>query len=164
MTNTTKNNYGYDIKSAASRLSWRFRKENDKNIPFTPNDTDVLSLNTLLEYINREKKQKLQHNVLFAKLFIYHLTAKIRENKTTIFDKIIQHDICRVLDYPLETFYEAFKNELYSNQIDEICTNLKDKETKESITADDFKELYTLEYITANLDLMITEALNRFER
>lgn len=158
------NNYNYDIKKAASRLTWRFREESGDTKPFKPNEEDIKSLNTILEWINREKKEKLDQNVLFAKLYIYVLVDFTRKYKTTIFDKLATKEVNRLLDRPLETFYEAFKKELYSNQIDEALKQIKCVKTAKNISPDEFKEIYTLEFLTASLDHEITEALNRFSR
>lgn len=155
--------YNYNVQKAASKLLWRFNSVNGQTKSFNPNKDDIQSLNTLLECINREKKQKIQENVLFAKLFIYVLTIYLREYETTIFDKEITSQVSMLLDKPLDLFYKAFENEIYSNQITEICKIMKDKRTDKEITAEDFKKTYTPEFIQMNLDLMITEALNRFE-
>lgn len=162
-TNYNNKNYNYRVKKAASKLLWRFKFTNGLGKSFKPNKDDVESLNTLLECINREKKVKIQKNVLFAKLFIYVLTIYLREYKTTIFNKMITKEVSYLLDKPLDLFYKAFEDELYNNQINDICEIVKLKETGRNITVDDFKKLYSSEYIQQNLDLMITEALNRFE-
>lgn len=149
--------YNYNIQKAASKLLWRFSKVNGLNKSFTPNNDDIESLNTLLECINREKKQKIQRNAITAKLFIYVLTDHLRKFETTIFDKEIAKQVSIMLDKPLEVFYKAFEEDLYNNQTKLI-------ELKEGVTLEDFKKTYTSEFIQMNLDLMITEALNRFEK
>lgn len=157
-------NYGYDLKKAAGRLLWRFRQENGKSVSFTPNETDIKSLNTVLEWINRDKKEKIEKNVLFAKLYIYTLTTFIRNYKTSVFDKEATSQVNRLLDMPLSSFYEAFKKDLYMNQIDKALEQVKDSKTNEQVSIELFKEVYTKEFIQANLDHEITEALNRFSK
>tara|TARA_R110002051_G_C8769409_1_gene503366 strand:+ start:33088 stop:33555 length:468 start_codon:yes stop_codon:yes gene_type:complete len=148
--------YNYNVQKAASKLLWRFNSVNGQTKSFNPNKDDIQSLNTLLECVNREKKEKLSQNVLFAKLFIYALTDHLRKFETTIFDKEITKQLSMMLEKPLDVFYKAFEEDLYNNQTKRI-------ELKDGVTIDDFKRTYTTEFIQMNLDLMITEALNRFE-
>lgn len=159
--NTIKNfkndkDYNYKIQKSASKLLWRFKHTNGLGKSFTPNKDDVLSLNTLLECINREKKTKIQKNVISAKLFIYVLTDHLRKFETTIFDKEIMKQVSMMLDKPLEVFYKAFEEDLYNNQTKRL-------KLKEGVTIEDFKKEYSTEFIQMNLDLMITEALSRLE-
>lgn len=155
---SVKNNFNYDIEKSANKLIWRFRKENGIYKSFTPNDNDVECLNTLIQCINREKRSNLKDNELFAKLFIYHMVDSARKYNVTTFNGLLQKDICKTLDRPLKSFYDAFINDIKVRQIE----NIIDVETKNTITVDKFNEIYTDEYVKSKLDMIITEALNRF--
>lgn len=151
----------YDIKKAASKLSWRLGKKNGEYKSFTPNDDDVKRLNTLLSCINREKKEALTINTLFAKLYIYELVRFIRDYETDILDNNIQKELSGLLNRPLRSFYTAFHEELKSNQLDRIIRRVVIE--GKTITSEDLKIIYDRDYCDSQLDLMITEALNRFE-
>jgi len=138
----------YNIKKHVNRLAWRLSNKRQ----FTPNDDDIESLNSIIDWINRQEKENVRTNILFAKLYIYHLNQTIDYFNSTIFDDIPQKDLSRILDIPLDNFYISFKNSLYNNQFDRI-KKLKD--------LNDIKEIYDLETITEKLNEMISEALNR---
>ena len=73
----------YDIKKSINRFNWRFRKDDNGNFfNFKPTNEDVKCMNTLISWIIREKKEDLQNNQLFAKLYIYFLHQQIREHNT----------------------------------------------------------------------------------
>lgn len=151
----------WDIKKAASRLKWRFRKEKGSFKSFTPNDNDIEALNCILNWINNQKKETLNNNQLFAKLFIYHLTMIIRHYQTTVLDPIPQKELSKLLSYPLEHFYKAFESDLYENQLQKLLGKDSDKNEiiKDYIEQ---KDLYRRDFISGQLNHMITEALNRF--
>lgn len=151
----------WDIKKAAGKLKWRFRKEKGNYKPFTPNDNDIEALNCILNWINHQKKETLNNNQLFAKLYIYHLTMNIRYFETTVLDPIPQKDLSRLLNMPIHLFYEAFETDLYGNQLNKILNNSENinEILKEHIEQ---KTLYPREMIESQLNHMITEALNRF--
>lgn len=150
-----------DLIKASSRLKWRFRKEQGNFKHFTPNEKDVEALNCILNWINNQKKDTLNNNQLFAKLFIYQLTMNIRYFGTTVLDPIPQKDLSRILNTPLINFYKAFENDLYNNQLN----TLLEKDVDQDRVLKDYieqKNLYPSELITGQLNHMITEALNRF--
>ena len=161
----------YDIKKAASRLSWRFSKKNGESKAFTPNENDIEAVNTLLTWINKEKENSLYKNELFAKLFIYFLNNRIEkynydknchpdefEGYISFLDTEPEKDLCRILDLPLESFYVAFFDKINKDWRDYLINKLK----KNQDIKNEPLEKYTLDRVKLELNHKITEALNRF--
>lgn len=152
----------YDLKKAVQRFQWRFRVKDGKYLPFNPTELDVEALNTLIGWINRQKKESLNNNVLFAKLFIYYKTQFIRNNETTVLDGFSTKELCRLLDTPLELFYEAFYNDLHDNQLNRLLkTDNKEEELQIIEDYKNYKKTFTKKYVCDKLAYEITEALNR---
>jgi len=57
------------IETAANRLYWRFGNKKS----FTPDQTDLEALNSLVDWINGQQKIVLRDQQLFAKLYIHSL-------------------------------------------------------------------------------------------
>ena len=166
------------LKKALDRLAWRFTSGNS----FTPNVNDIEAFNNVIEWVNNQKSETINNNQLFAKLFIYFFNQKIKETRTTVFDDEAQKELSKILNTPLNLFYEAFKVSLQENMreyiyekngIDVKHPYLKDETEKEedrlkiqNMKEKDFNriiyDVYTIEEVTNQLDEMISEALNRF--
>ncbi len=167
-----------NVDAAIQRLSWRFG-----NGTFTPNQKDINSLNGLIQWVNDQRKITIRKNQLFAKLYIYHFNQFIDKYKVTVFEKVADKELSRLLDMPLESFYEAFTQSLNDNSdyalfidngVDMKHPSLKnDTEIMEerlmlkNMSEDDIKKLkypvFHKDDVRNKLDLMITEALNRFQ-
>lgn len=147
----------YDLKKSAKRLIWRFNLKNG----FTPNTDDKNALNCVLEWINREKEDRLKDNILFAKLFIYILNQNIRYYETDVLEKEPQKHLSKILDTPIELFYEAFNRELENVQLNRMLERVK-KENDTNFTKDELKQYFDKTFQKEELNHMITEALNRF--
>ena len=139
------------LDKSVNRLSWQF----SRGVSFKPNQTDVDALNTIFGWISSQKEISLLNQGLFAKLYILKLNETLLKYDSTIFEPLIQKEVSRVLDLPIETFYQSFHKSLHHNQLKEL--NLKD-----GFTVEDIKEKYTLEVVTDQLQGMITEAINKF--
>lgn len=152
----------YDLKKAIDRIQWRFRIENNDYVNFKPNKLDLDAINTFIRWIASQKKESLNNNVLFAKLFIYTKTQFIRKNQTTVLDGFATKELCRLLDIPLNFYYDAFYNDLHDNQLNRL---LKAEDKKEELAIiEEYKQLkktFTKDFVTNKLDHEITEALNR---
>lgn len=152
----------YDIKKAAERLAFRFKQDEIGNsTSFRPNRDDVAALETIFGWIDRQKKETISNNTLFAKLYIYFFNQQIRYFETDSLDMICQKELSKLLDTPLDVYYKAFHKELHSSQISKICERAK-KENNSKVDVSELENLYTLDFVTAHLDNQITEALNRF--
>ena len=91
------------------------------------------------------------------------LVGQIREKETTIFNDSIFERISNQLSKPLDIFYEAFYNDLCSNQLNRITKeNITDKEGLEIVLdAKRFKETFSLEYMTKKLDERMNLTLHK---
>ena len=149
----------YNLEKAVNKLSWRFGSDK----PFKPNQDDIEALNTIFGWINRQKKETLNNNVLFAKLYIYHLTMNIRHYGTTIIDDLAQKDLSKILNTDLSLFYDSFYRDLQDNQLNKLL-EAKTDIAKEEVLKNykNYKETFTQDFVNNKLGNMITEALNRF--
>ena len=145
----------YDSDKALDRLAWRFTSKKS----FTPNENDIDSLNTIIGWMNRQQSESVKNNQLFAKLYIYFLNQTIRYFEANIFDDIPQKELSKLLDLPLDNYYNAFHKELQNNNINRVVEN---KNINRADLLKEMQEKYTLEECTIKLDTMINEALNRF--
>lgn len=153
----------WDVKKAGNRLLWRFSKDdNGKFKNFTPNESDLGALHTVLEWINRQENVNVRGHVLFAKLYIYFLTQGIRYHGTTVFDNHVQRELSSLLEKPFHLFYDAFITDLYGNQLNKLNKQSIDQFDKTMLEVEQFKKVFTEDYIKSKLNEMISEALNRF--
>lgn len=146
----------YDIKKAAEKLLWRFNSKKG----FTPNENDKSSLNTLLNWINKEKENRLKDNLKFAKLFIYVFNQNIRHYQTDVLDKEPQKELSRLLNIPIEIYYERFYEEIRTVQLKKMINRVK-KENG-NFTKQELEDYFDKDFVKEQLNHMITEALNRF--
>lgn len=150
-----------DIKKSLNWLNKRFVSAKDnKYSSFKVNKHDLEAFNSVVRYISIINKKRVFKNELFAKLYIYFLNQQIRYYQVDALEKIPQKELSRLLNTPLFNFYEAFHKELHSAR----HTNVIEKYKKGyKPTIEDFKEKYSIEFITNQLDLQINQCLNRFE-
>lgn len=150
-----------DIKKSLNWLNKRFvsAKEHKYN-SFKVSNYDLEAFNSVVRYISIVNKKRVSKNELFAKLYIYHLNQSIRYYQTDVFESEPHKELSRLLEIPLFNFYEAFHKEIHGAQINNIMERYK-KGYKP--TLEEFKEKYSIEYVTAQLDLQINQCLNKFE-
>lgn len=153
-----------DLKKAAERLIWRLKPNKNGGFKsFTPNQNDIDCLNCILNWINNQKKETLNNNHLFAKLYIYVLTQEINFHDTNVLDSIPQKKVSALLNHPLDKFYKSFTNDLYENQLKRLLRLTESEEQRKVISEyQEQKNLYPEGLIESQLNHMITEALNRF--
>ena len=154
----------YDLKKYVDRFQWRFSKDENGNFKqFKPNYKDVEAINNIFEWINRQKKETLKNNVLFAKLFIYFLNQNIRHYETTVLDEFPQKEITKILRTPLHLFYKAFYEDIKFNQINKLSKENTSEENDEIIKQHkELLESFTLKLVSDKLADLITEALNKY--
>lgn len=152
-------NKEYDLKKAAEHLLWRFNSEKGIYI----SNKDKSCLNTLLEWINNEKKTNIEERavILFTKIYIYVLNQNIIHYDTDVLDKEPQKQLNRLLDLPLENFYEAFYKSIQNVQINRMLERCK-KEDDNNFTKQELLGYFEKDFLKAQLNHIITEALNRF--
>lgn len=153
----------WNEQKSVKRLIWRLApKENGSYSRFQPDKTDFNALKSLLGSLDRDKKINVANNVLFAKLYIYHLTMNIRKFETTVLDDFPAKDLSLLLDKPLDLFYQSFYNDLQDNQLNKL---LKVPEPEQEEVIKEYKRLketFTLEMVTSKLDDMINKSLKRY--
>ena len=163
-----------NIKKAVSWLNNRFiaAKESKYN-SFKVSDFDFKTFSYMVEYIDILHKEKVTENVLFAKLYIYHLNQMIEtysynkeldpesnENYTSFLDTMPQKELSKILDRDLSNFYLAFHNKINSDWRDALCRKLV---AGKDISKEYVRERYTIDLVTSQLDLMINQALIKFQ-
>ena len=115
-----------NLKTAVSRFQFRFSK-NDKGEfrNFKPNKDDVEAINCILTELNNRDEKTLAKNNLVAKLLIYQYTQNIRYHETTVLSdfNLANRDLCRVLEYPLESMFKSFHRDLHHNQLNKLIKN-----------------------------------------
>lgn len=168
MTNNEKKIEDYktfwNVEKAVKRLIWRLSpKENGKYFSFEPNKDDFNALKSILGDLDRQKKINLPNNVLFAKLYIYILTQNIRFYETTALNDYPNKDLAKMLNTPLDYFYQAFYNDLHNNQFNKLLKSESKENDLEILKEfEELKKTFTLELITSKLDNMINESLKKY--
>jgi hypothetical protein len=115
-----------NLKSAVSRFQFRFNKDTKGEYRnFKPVKEDVDAMNCILTELNNRDEKVLEKNNLVAKLLIYQYTQNIRYYGTTVLSdfNIANIDLCKVLEYPLESMFKSFHNDLHSNQLNKLIEN-----------------------------------------
>ena len=160
------------LHTAIQRFSWRLSNGN-----FKPVAKDVECFNEIIEWINKEKETRLNHNRLFAKLYLERLAKEIVFCKSDYQEA--QERLHRMLVIPLERYYESFSNEMKYNNISNYCESIgidkplvwmneKNKtQALKELEPDVFKsivssEYWNLEKTTDRLNDLLTDALNKY--
>ena len=153
----------WDVKRSGEHLLWLLGPSKEgsfKKVQVTAKDFNALK--SVLGFINRQSSGNVKNNQLFAKLYIHFLTQGIRYHQTTVFDAEMQKELHKLLNYPLPLFYKAFVKDLHDNQLNRLL-QVKDDQLKEVvIDAQRFKETYNEDFVSAQLDEWVNEAINRF--
>ena len=115
-----------NLKSAVSRFQFRFNKDTKGEYRnFKPVKEDVDAMNCILTELNNRDENALEKNNLVAKLLIYQYTQNIRHYGTTVLSdfNLANIDLCKVLEYPLESVFKSFHNDLHNNQLNKLIDN-----------------------------------------
>lgn len=102
-----------NLIQAIKRLSFTTSNGNKAN------DSDVDALNVIIQWINREKEERLNYNWHFAKITVYmyiNLLIYHKGNK-----QICEREIQEVLEKPIEYWYNFFREELNRNEFNTSC-------------------------------------------
>jgi hypothetical protein len=115
-----------NLKSAVNRFQFRFNKDTKGEYRnFKPVKEDIDAMNCILTELNNRDEKALAKNNLVAKLLIYQYTQNIRYYGTTVLSdfNLANIDLCKVLEYPLESMFKSFHNDLHSNQLNKLIEN-----------------------------------------
>lgn len=149
------------------------------------NDTDITALNSVIDWINRQKEERIFHNHHFAKLAMFIYNEFLVNYKGD--NKICERELCRILEIPLQHHYEKFQMlmNMYSDiyffetigtkptwqlgqTLEETLENVKYNRKLFSESDELFKEHlsinnYQMEDIHPMLNHVLTELLNKYE-
>jgi len=160
-------------------FEWLFKRLQMPNIK--PCAFDLECVKFLAEWVNREKKNDLDQNALFAKLYCHVFIQEINFYKDFEFSQKSMNDI---LKRPLDEHYDIFTQRLNDfelnrlflrngidpekRQYDEngIMDNSQDTESLLNISKDEFLQFangkWTKEKTYQALNNQISESINRF--
>ncbi len=100
-----------NIEKALNRINWRFKntqiKINESKI--TINEEDVNAIEFLTNWINNQKKETINQNQLFAKMYCYCLSNEIEFYKDV---KFANRKLQEKLNEPIENHYNKIVNDL----------------------------------------------------
>lgn len=100
-----------NIEKALNRINWRFKnpqiKINESKI--TINQEDVNAIEFLTNWINNQKKETINQNQLFAKMYCYCLSNEIEFYKDVKFANI---KLQEKLNEPIENHYNKIVKDL----------------------------------------------------
>lgn len=167
-----------NVEKGLGRFSWRFKNGN-----FTPNQNDINALNGIIQWVNDQRKITLNQNHLFAKLYIYYFNEYLDKYQASVFSDIPQKELSKLLDTPLQLFYQAFVDSLNQNNIYQVMIDNKIsmthpwERTKEEEVSDrlglknmskaDREKMTSMPWkydeVEYQLNKMVTEAINRFQ-
>ena len=151
----------WNVKKAGERLQWRTSpNERGDFKTFKVNESDSNAVNSILGMINRIEKNNLANNTLFAKLYLIFLTQEIRHHETTVFNEDIFTIVNAKLNFPLESYYAAFINDLHGNQFNKILIDDGEKDQMKTVKmAQEFKEKHTPDFCIPKLNKAMNHAL-----
>lgn len=133
------------------RLSWRFSSGKS----FEPNDNDINALNDIIDWINKEKEQRINDNRYFAKIVIYCYINELRFYKD---NRLSENKIQEILDKPLPYWYEEYQKEINRKELNETIEILNINDPWETFKSNDGSiDVKKIEEATkANNDLIKT--------
>jgi len=166
-----------NIKKAINKITWRIGGNGWKA---TQNDVDAI--NFIIDFVNVKHKEQINNHQLFAKLYIYVYGQFLKHYNATVFDKIPEQELHKLLERPIDQFIEDFKNQLNSSELyslqDELGLSnshpatrtqkekdndskildqvLNNKESLEAFMGDPFD----YELVKENLEAQINNAIN----
>ena len=149
------------LERAVDRLSWRFT--NSKQ--FIINFEDIEALNTIFAFINETNQKTLDTNHLVSKLLMIQLHQSMEYFKASLIDEFLLKDIQLKLSKPLDFYYTAFKNSLYSNQLKSLSKENTNEQNNEIISSMQlFKEVFNDDVIKSKVNSLIVEVINKYSK
>lgn len=173
-----------NIEKSINRISWRFKNKNVKinESKIIINQQDIDAVNFLIDWVNRQKKDELQHNLLFAKIYCYALCHELEFYKDIKFaNKKLQEQ----LKLPIEQHYENVMESLNRNELNlfmkslgletdlgkRIFSTIEEKELEKSIIKNNENQIkeyvlgkWDFKAICKALNNQITECINMYKK
>lgn len=176
-------NETFTIEKAINRLQWRFKNENVKvnESKIVINELDQKSVDFLNEWVERQKIESLQQNLLFAKLFTYSLLNEIEFYKDVEFANNKINEVCRMdIQQLYDEVYRKMNNLEYlkfckengiiTDHIEKMTLNKEQKEKQKELIKQNEKQLieilkglWSKEKIYKSLNNTISETINKFK-
>lgn len=139
---------------------------------------EKISFNTVVTFYEKNKKENLQNNELFVKMFIMIYKYFLKHYNASIFDTFIQKEIYNLLDKPVSFYIEKLKDDLNEseiyNYIESKGVDLKHPATKKEdqkqkdLSKIDIKELtkehFDFDTVQDNIFMMINNYLNYYNK
>ena len=176
-----------NIQKALNRITWRFKnpqiKINESKI--TINEEDINAIDFLINWIDQQKKETINHNQLFAKLYCYALSNEIEFYKDVRFaNKKLQEK----LNEPIENHYDKIVSDLnrleltkymqskgiMTDHIESLLLTESQQQEQDELKAKILKEntkevqsyvlgFFKSENVYKSINNQITECINRFK-
>ena len=176
-------NETFTIEKALNRLKWRFKNENVKinETKIVINELDQKAVDFLTDWVERQKIESLQQNLLFAKLFTYSLLNEIEFYKDVEFANKKINDVCKMdIQQLYDEIYRKMNNLEYlkfckengiiTNHIEKMTLNKEQEEKQKELIKQNEKELskilkglWSKEKIYKSLNNTISETINKFK-
>lgn len=176
-----------NIQKALNRITWRFKnpqiKINESKI--TINEEDINAIDFLITWVGQQKKETINHNQLFAKLYCYALSNEIEFYKDVRFaNKKLQEK----LNEPIENHYDKIVSDLnrleltkymqskgiMTDHIESLLLTESQQQEQDELKAKILKEntkevqsyvlgFFKSENVYKSINNQITECINRFK-
>lgn len=176
-----------NIQKALNRITWRFKnpqiKINESKI--TINEEDINAIDFLITWVGQQKKETINHNQLFAKLYCYALSNEIEFYKDVRFaNKKLQEK----LNEPIESHYDKIVSDLnrleltkymqskgiMTDHIESLLLTESQQQEQDELKAKILKEntkevqsyvlgFFKSENVYKSINNQITECINRFK-
>lgn len=173
----------FNIEKAINRLQWRFKNENVKvgESKIIINELDQKAVDFLIEWINNQKLENLNQNLLFAKLYTYSLINEIEFYKDIEFANKKINEVCKTdIQQLYNEVYRKLNNLEYlkfckengiiTNHIEKMTLNKEqEKKQKDLIKQNEYelkqilKGLWSKEKTYKSLNNTISETINKFK-
>ena len=101
------------IDKALDRLRWRFTSRKQ----FIPNKGDIEAFNSVVEYVETNRKELKRADILYNKLYVWAYRQHLAHYKASVFDKIPQVELHKLLEKPLAVHVQEFTDFLNDQEI-----------------------------------------------
>lgn len=132
----------------------------------TDNSRDAI--NKLSDYVEKNQEKQLKENLLFAKLYIAHLSYLVKLHRASFRSPIPQKELHKLLDMPIERIIEEFVstiNDIEQSKVMEINRDLKHPITwtkEERASMKIIEPTIDYDFAEDNLTAMINLALDQY--
>jgi len=116
-------NETFNIEKAINRLQWRFKNDNIKvnESKIIINELDIKAIDFLINWVNQQKKESLQENELFAKIYCYALSNELEFYKDI---KLSNKKLQEQLKIPIEYHYQTVLENLNRNELNKFMNKI----------------------------------------